>query len=205
MGSSGGSASQAQQQADQAERERQQQIAAATGQINSIFDSPGRQAQYDKITSDTTQYYTDELNRQKAINDRKLKFALARSGLGGSSVQADESQKLGEDYLKGVIEASRRGQSAGASLRAADEQTRTNLIGMAQAGLDATTASTQATNQLRNNLLSSQSDATANQLGDMFGDLSSIYDASKQAADYRRGLRDYSQFGSPYYKPLYGY
>lgn len=202
MGSSGNNA---QREADQAERERQAQIAASTGAINRIYDDPARQAQYDKLAQDTTAFYTQDLDRQKADNDRKLKFALARSGQVGGSVQVDQSRKLGEDYLRGVVEASRRGQAAGANLRGADEQSRLNLLGMAQTGLDATTASQRAASTLQGNLQAGMADSTANGLGDMFGSVSDIYRKSEENAGYLRSLRDYNQSGSgAFYRPLYG-
>jgi hypothetical protein len=198
MGSSGGN--NAQRQAEQNEAERQRQIAAATGQINSIFDSPDRQAQYEKLGADTTKYYTDQLNDQKEKADRQLKFSLARGGQVGGSLQVDQTKTLGDDYLKGVIEASRRGQSAAADLRSADEQTRMNLIAAAQAGADATTSGSQAASAMRANLESSQAGSTANALGDFFGDFSDIYRKSQD----NKALRDQYKNGLSLYSPMYG-
>ena len=199
----GGGSNNSQREAEAAERERQARIAQSTGAINAIYDSPERQAQYDRLASDTTTFYRSDLDRQKEVNDRKLKFALARGGQIGGSVQVDQSTRLGEDYLKGVVEASRRGQAAGANLRGMDEQARLNLIAMAQTGLDATTASARAANSLRSNLEAGKAESTASSLGDMFGSFGDIYQRSQQQAEYKRGLRDYSP-GSAYYKPLYG-
>lgn len=204
MGSSGGSSNRAQQQAEENERERQAQIAASTASVNRIFDDPSRQGQYDRLAADTTAYYTQDLDRQKAENDRRLTFALARGGQVGGSVQADQSQRMGEDYLRGIVEASRRGQAAGADLRNADEQARMNLLAATQAGLDATTGMSRATSTLQSNLQASRAAATAGELGNMFGTFGDIYNQSRQQAEYLRGLRDYSQGGSAYYKPLYG-
>lgn len=200
----GGGSNNSQKEAQRAEEERQRQISQSTASINAIYDSPDRQAQYDRLAADTTAFYRTDLDRQKAINDRKLKFALARSGQVGGSVQAFQGQQLGEDYLRGVVEASRRGQAAAANLRGADEQSRMNLIAMAQSGLDATTAGQRAASTLRSNLEGSMADSRANALGDMFGDFGDVYQRSQQAAEYRRGLRDYAQGGSAYYKPIYG-
>ncbi|MGH8173940.1 MAG: hypothetical protein ACREPX_12425 [Rhodanobacteraceae bacterium] len=202
MGGGSGSSDRAQREADAAEAERQQQIAASTGAINAIYNDPKRQAQYDKLTSDTQKFYLTDLDKQKATNDRKLKFALARNGTIGGSVQTDQSRHLGEDYMRGVVEASRRAQSAGADLRSADEQSRMQLIGMASAGLDATTASGQATRSLQNDLLSSQAGATAGGLGDMFGDLSDIYRKSEDQKALRAGQK-YAY--NTTYQPIYGY
>jgi hypothetical protein len=199
MGGSGGN-NDAQRQAEQNEAERQRQIAASTGQINAIFDSPERQAQYAKLGADTTKYFTDQLNEQKVNADRNLKFALARGGQIGGSVQIDQTKQLGNDYLKGIIEATRRGNSAAANLRSADESTRMNLIAAAQAGLDATTGASNAASSLRSNLEGAQADATANSLGDLFGDVSSIYKKSQDDKAYRQQYKN----GLSLYSPMYG-
>lgn len=196
----GGGSNNAQQQAEQNERERQAQIASSTASINRIFDDPARQAQYDKLAGDTTAYYTGDLNRQNEVAGRQLKFALARSGNFGGSLQADQGQKLGEDYQKGLIEASRRGQAAGADLRASDETTRMNLIAAAQAGLDATTAGSRAASSLRSNLQSSQAGATANQLGDAFSNFSDLWRRSQDDKQYRTQFKN----GMSLYSPMYG-
>lgn len=196
----GGGSNNAQEQADRNERERQAQIASSTASINRIFDDPARQAQYDKLTADTTQFYTDDLNQQNEDAQRKLKFALARSGNTGGSLQVSQGQRLGEDYEKGLIEASRRGQAAGASLRSSDEQTRSNLIAAAQAGLDATTAGSQAASSLRANLDSSRADATANMLGDSFANFADLWRKSQDDKAYRQQFRN----GLSLYSPMYG-
>ena len=198
----GSSSNNAQKEADRSEKERQAQISQSTGAINAIYDDPSRQAQYDKLSSDTTAFYTGDLDRQKAINDRKLKFALARSGQTGGSVQADQSQTLGEDYLRGVVEAQRRGSAAGANLRGADEQSRSNLIAMAQTGLDATTSGARAASSLRSNLESSMADSTSNQLGDMFGQFGDIYRRSEDRKELQKGQR-YAY--NTVYQPMFGY
>src|SRR5690242_6662878 len=149
MGGGGGNA---QQQAQEQEAERQRQIAATSAQINALFNDPSRQAQYNQLASDTTKYYTDDLNRQNAIAGRKLKFALARSGLIGGSQQAAEGQQLSDDYTKGLLTASRKGQGAAADLRSADEATRMQLLGMAESGADMSTLSSNATSSLLSNL-----------------------------------------------------
>src|SRR6185436_12160507 len=112
----GSSSNSAQKQADKNEKERQAQIAQSTTAINSAFAD--RAPSYDKLAADTTTFYTNDLNKQKQLADRRNKFALASSGQIGGSLQADTTRHTGEDYLKGVVEAQRRGSSAGANLRA---------------------------------------------------------------------------------------
>ena len=184
----GGGSNKAQQQAAADDAKKQADIDAAIAGINKIYDSPDRQKQYDQLGADTTKYYTDDVNKQEAINARKLKFAMARSGLAGSSEQAYQGGQLGQAYEKALIAASRQGQSAEANLKAQDEQQRQNLIGMAEAGLDAGTAANQATRGLQNNLLSANASSTADSLGNMFGDFSSMYQNSQDAKQARSGL-----------------
>lgn len=198
----GGGSNKAQQQAAADNAKKQADIDAAISGINKIYDSPDRQKQYDQLGADTTKYYTDDVNRQEAINARKLKFAMARSGLAGGSEQAYQGQQLGQAYDKAIIAATRQGQSAEANLRAQDEQQRQNLINMAEAGLDAGTAANEATNSLRNNLLSANASSTADSLGNMFGDFSSMYQQSQDQKAARQGAL--YGYGSVFSSPMYG-
>lgn len=198
----GGGSNKAQQQAAADNAKKQADIDAAISGINKIYDSPDRQKQYDQLGADTTKYYTDDVNQQEAINARKLKFALARSGLAGGSEQAYQGQQLGQAYDKAIIAATRQGQSAEANLRSQDEQQRQNLINMAEAGLDAGTASNEATNSLRNNLLSANASSTADSLGNMFGDFSSMYQQSQDQKAARQGAL--YGYGSVFSSPMYG-
>jgi hypothetical protein len=194
----GGGGDKAQKQAAADDAKRQADIDASIAGINKIYDSPDRQKQYDQLTADTTKYYTDDVNRQEAVEARKQKFALARSGLIGGSEQAYQGKVLGQDYDKALIAATRKGNEAGANLRSSDESTRQNLIGMAEAGLDAGTAANQATRSLQGNLLNSESSAQADSLGNLFGDLSSSYQTSQDNKAARAGqLYGFSLFNSP--------
>jgi hypothetical protein len=198
----GGGNDKASKQAEQNERERQAKINDSVSRINAIFNDPSRQGQYDQLAGDTTAFLTGDIDRQKAVADRQLKFAMARNGQAGGSVQVDQNKRMGEDYLRAVIEAQRRGNAAGADLRAADEQSRGNLLGMAQAGLDATTAASQSANLLRNNLLSGKATSTAGGMADVFGGFADVYTKSQEAKGLRRGqLYDYRTT----YQPGFGY
>lgn len=185
MGSGG--SDKATKQATANEAQTKAQIAQATSGINAIYDNPSRTAEYDKLGADTTKFYTQDVNDQNAIAERKLKFSLARSGQAGGSVQADEGAMLGKDYDKAIIEAQRKGNSAESNLKSADESSRMNLLAMAQSGLDAGTATSQATSSLQNNLLSGEASSTADSLSSMFGDLGSVYQNSEDQKAARAG------------------
>jgi hypothetical protein len=197
----GGGSSSAQRQADQNEAERQRQIKQSEASINAIFDSPDRQAQYTKLGSDTSQFFQNDLDKQQTIAARNLKFSLGRSGNAGGSLQIGQGKQLGEDYLRGTVEATRRGNAAAAGLRGSDESTRQALIAAAMGGLDATTASQQASSALRANAEGASADATGNAFANMFGDLSQVYNNSLDAKQARLG----SKYGyGALYQPLYG-
>lgn len=182
-----GSSNSAQKQAAADEAKKQADISAAITGINQIYDDPSRQNQYNQLATDTTKYYTDDVNRQEAVAARKQKFALARQGLSGGSEQAYQGKVLGQDYTQAIIDATRKGQQAKASLQAADESSRENMIAMAEAGLSAGDASNQATRSLQTNLLSNQGSATADSLGNVFGDLASSYQQSQDIKAARQG------------------
>lgn len=193
----GSGSNNAQQQAQQAEAQRQAQISATVGAINSAYGNPQRQQQIQDFVQAMRSYYGNDLDRQKAINDRELKFALARNGQTGGSTQIDQQRTAGEMFQRGVLDAEQRAQGAGAQLAGQDQQTKLNLIGMAQSGLDAGTAAQQAAEAMRTSLQSEQGTAKAQGLGDIFGTMATLYDRSRQAKQYRDTL------GAPLYQPNY--
>jgi hypothetical protein len=184
---SGGSSNSSQRAAEQAERERQARISASVGRINSAYDNPARAAQIQDFLGATRQFYMDDLNRQKGDTDRNLKFAMARSGLSGGSVAIDNAKQVGKDYLRGVVEADRQAQSSAADLRAQDEQSRLNLISLAQQGMDATTANSRSLSALQNNLQAGRATATAQGIGSAFSGFADLYRRSQEEAARRRG------------------
>lgn len=197
----GGGSDKAQKQAQAAEDERQRQIKASTAAINSIFTDPSRQAQYDDITKATTDFYTGDVNRQHDVEARQLLFALARSGQAGGSEGAYKNKVLGQDYVRGLNTAAQKGYQAGASLRQADEDSRAQLLALAQSGVDATTASDQATRSLQSNLMANKGSATANSIGDLFGDLGDFIQQSNAQKQAKQGYL--YGYGSVY-QPMYG-
>ena len=188
MGAS--SSSKATNQAKQAEGMRQENINRSVGQINQIYGSPQREADINDFLGATRSFYGNELERQKGSADRSLKFAMARSGLTGGSASVDANRTLGENYQQGILNADRLAQSAASDLRSADEQSRMNLISLAQSGADTTTGAAQAASALRTNLGGANAQLKADALGNVFGGLANIYTKSQETAAERRGNRD---------------
>jgi hypothetical protein len=199
MGSPGNSA---QREAQRAEAERQARIASTTKQINSAYDAPGRQAQYDDFLKAVRQNYTDDATRQKQVADRGLKFSLARGGLTGGSAAVDANRRSGEEFQRGILQAEDLAQGALGDLKMSDEQSRLQLIQMAQSGLDSATAAQRANASIAAGAQTAMSDAKAKGLGDVFGSTIKTIGAQQEAAAQRRGQT--SAVGSLYGNATWG-
>lgn len=182
-----GSSNRAVKQAKRQERERQAAIDLGTGRVNAIYDAPDRVGQRDDFIAALRAQYGDQLDRQKAVADRRLRFALARNGLTGGSAAVDANRTLGEDYMAGLVDAENRAQGAGAALMAQDEESRLALLQLVQSGMDAATAGSRAQSALRTNLERSRTGALTDSLGDVFGNTATIYKRQEEGAERRRG------------------
>jgi len=196
----GNSARRAQREAQRSEDDRRAQIANTTENINRIFDAPERQKQVGDYVNAIRTQYTDDANRQRAVADRNLRFSLARSGLAGGSADADARRGLGEEFARGTLQAEDKAQRAGADLRAQDEQQRNNLIGLAQSGLDATTAAQRANAAVADSAQRARSASIGDGLGDIFVNTAGLYKQQQEAAARRAGTLAPvgSLYGNPY-------
>lgn len=186
MGSDGG-ARRAQHAAEQAERERQARIASTISSIDQVFSSPERQGQYDQFLTALRDFYGADATRQRDVADRERRFAMARSGLTGGSADTDSRLTLGDEFQRAILGAEDQAQAALGDLRAQDEATRTQLTQLAQAGLDATTATRRAGEAMQQSAAAMQSNARSRGLGDMFGTTLGAVERSRNAAAMRRG------------------
>jgi hypothetical protein len=186
----GGGSDKARKAAEEAEAQRRAEIDAANRRIDEIFGSPQREADILDLEGATRQFLQDDLDRKKGDTDRGLKFALARSGLSKGSVDADLNSRLGDDYLRAILEVERRTKTAGATLRAEDQQTKNALFSQVLGGLDATTAASQANSALQQNIALTKSQALQQGIGDMFGDFTNIFKSSVEGKADRRAQFD---------------
>lgn len=190
-------------EAAKAEAERMAAIRQAQNSVNAVFDSDARKADIADYVAATRAQLNDDLLRQKADSDRELKFALARGGLSGGSTEVDQRRRFGEAFARGLLDVERKAQGAGASIEAADNEARARLMGMATQGLDATTATSQAWANARNNLQAGASERSVGMLGDAFSQFKTFYDRSREAADRRRADAMFaSYYGSQ--RPTFG-
>jgi hypothetical protein len=198
----GGGGNKAGDEANRLERERQARIASTIASVNQVFDNPGRQGEIADYGNAMRQFYSEDLNRQKAETDRELRFALARGGLVGGSAQVDQQRRFGEQYARGLLDVERRSAGAMADLTAADQDARARFIGLANQGLDATTGASQAASAMRATIDSSRAGAMQQGVGDAFGTFKKFYEDSKSAAVRRRA--DYNSIGL-YQTPGFNY
>jgi hypothetical protein len=188
MGSSGGSAS---REAERAEEERRRQIRETQGKIEAIFSSPERERGIQEFIGATRGTLQQRLNRDKADNDRKLKFALARSGQAGGSTGIDQNQNLSEAFLEATIEAERRAQGAGARLRDSDQESKLALFNQALGGLDLTTAASNANAALSTNIGLARGDNSLSNFDSFFGQFADLFKQSREAAGRREQQNEF--------------
>jgi hypothetical protein len=192
-GGSNGSATKAAQE----ESWRQNNINQAVDQINQIYGGASRQADINDFLGASRTFYTNELEKQKGVADRSLKFAMARNGLTGGTASIDANRTLGENYQSGILSADRLAQQAAADLRTADDNSRMNLISQASTGMGLTSGAQQAAQAMQANLQSSRGGMKADALGDVFGGLATVYNNSQKMAEERRGSRAYGLLYQP--------
>lgn len=193
-----GPSNDASQAAQQQQQQQQQDIQQGTNQVQAIFSDPARTSQYDELAKATTDYYTNQLNEQQKQANRKLLFSLAQNGQIGGSVQADQNAQLGKEYDQGVLQATQLGQQAKAGLQASDTQEQANLIAAVQGGESGTQAATQAAEAMQSGLQTAQANAQTQALGNVFGDISTLYQNTQNANANRNGyLYGYGSVYSP--------
>ena len=116
-----------------------------------------------------------EVDRQATEAERFNRFGLARSGLLGGSVNVDSVADLDRRTNEGLMRAGGIADQASADLKTADERTRSNLISLAQSGIDTGTAAQQALKGLEVNAANASSARAGSTVGGLFNDLSQAY------------------------------
>lgn len=188
----GGGGNQASQAAERSEQQRQADIARSVGAINQAYNNPERAKQIEDYRLATQQLLQQDLDREKAGADRNTRFAMARLGLSGGSADVDQNKNIAETYQRGVLDAVRQAQGAAAQLQGSDQQSRQNLIALAQSGVDATTSAQQANESLRVNLANARSQVAPSAANQAFAGFADIYRASQE----QRGRNDAKRSGA---------
>lgn len=191
MGSPSNNAS---RDANRAEEARLAQQRATQGRIDAAFDAPGRAAEIQEMVRALREFKLTDLNDQKLVADRQLKFALARKGQVGGSTQVDRQKQLGKDYQRGVLDIDRQAAGAGAQVQAADADARARLHSLATTGIDATSGASQAAHAMRASLEGARAEAGAAGANQFFGNVADFARRAREESDRRRGL-EASGFG----------
>lgn len=176
--------------ADEAQAAEQARLAAiqqTQAAVNGVFNSPTRAADIADFVAATKDFYGRDLDEQKDYNDRQLRFALARGGQIGGSLQLDKQAEFGRDYGKALLGIDQKARGAGANLEAQDQDARARLIALATSGMDATTGAQQAAAAMRSSLEGQKAASQVQGLGDMFANFTKFYQDSRDAAERRRG------------------
>lgn len=171
-----------------AELDRQNRISTNIGLINSAFDRPGRKREIGNFMQALRSYYGDDVARQKRTAARGLKFALARAGQTGGSLDIDQHRTLGEEFEDAALAAEGRVQEEGANLQAADERERANLIAQARGGMGLTTSLRRAQSSLESNLGAATTAARGQSLGDLFTATTDTIRNQAERRERRRGF-----------------
>jgi hypothetical protein len=112
-----------------------------TSLIDSSFITPGREQQTQDFMGALRAQLGDTTNRAFADTSRQKRFATARAGLTGGSVDINRQKRTLEDLFKRRISDESQVQDAGQGLRTQDLATRQSLInsayGTADVGQDA--------------------------------------------------------------------
>jgi hypothetical protein len=185
-----------QREAQRAEEQRRANVLAGQQGVERIFGTPQREAQIQDAVGATRDFLQKDLDKQNTRAQLQSKFALARGGTTGGSLDVDTNRALSESYLRGVTEAERRAQAAGASLRQADQSAKLNLFGMIQSGLDQTTAARNAGEAMRSNIDSARAQSMQQGVGNVFEQFGDIYKRSRETK--AKNDAEKFQYGSYY-------
>lgn len=188
----GGNAS---NQAEEMERQRQATIAKNVEDINSAFS--GREGQYADFIGARRKQYGDELGRQQKTAARNTKFALARGGLTGGSASVDAGKRLAEELNLGTLAAENKASGELAALKSADENSRNQMIALAQSGASIGSGASQTAASLRANIDSARTANVAEGLGNVFGGAADAYKTMQEQSAIRKGLRYSSLYAQP--------
>lgn len=170
----------------------------ATNSINAAFAN--RAPQYSQFLNATQGQYQQQLAQQNAVATRNLKFALARGGQTGGSLATDQGAELGREQSAGTLQAQQKAEGALSGLESQDNSQRLQLIGEAGSGANLTTGAQQAAQAMQASLGAAQTSANANNLGDVFGNISNSINQINNAKQTLAGVKSanaYTAAGTP--------
>lgn len=154
-----------------------------------------REQGYQRVHDNTMGIYNEDISRNHGDASRAMRFGLARSGLAGGSVDADEMGNLANAFARSVATANRQADSQVAGLRSNDEMTRADLISRINAGLDADSAASMAANRAGANY-SKEISQPAVPLDNLFSGLAGFWNNYQQGIGAYQGRQYQPSAGS---------
>ncbi len=185
--------------AAQREAERQARIAAGTAAVNRLFGigddaaKAQREQLYSTVGTDTRNYFSNQLEEDRAAARRALDFQKARMGVAGSSQGIDMDNEFQKRYDRGLLDIGNRADTAASGMRTSDEQARLGLISKITAGLDQGSAVNSALSQLQTNSENARNQAMAGRMANVFSDLISGFNNGQTQAGIDAARRQYQQ------------
>lgn len=182
------------------ETERQARIKSATDEINRIFNNQGgdpannRDTMYQDQRKAVYDLNTNEVNRQAGEAERVNRFGLARSGLLGGSADIDANAELNRRTNEGLLRSGGIADQASADLKVQDERTRSNLLSMAQSGIDTGSASTMALEGLKANAANAAAARGGSTIGSLFNDMAQAYLVNQGVVGKASNANPYAQW-----------
>ena len=138
-------------------------------------NAAARDAGYEQIRSSNMAIMNEDINRNRNDAARMLKFGLSRAGLSGGSVDIDENRNLTDANQRSIIQANQLSDNQVQQVRAKDESDYATAIQKIDAGLDADTAITTATQAVKNNRDQAISDPTSSSLNNLFASIGNAW------------------------------
>lgn len=156
-----------------------------------------RDALYQTTANNAFDLNKSTLDRDHGVAQRQNKFQLFRQGLAGGSVDADQNALLGEATDRATLNVRNAADTVGNDFRAADEQTRLDILRQISGGLDANSA---IQSGIRGMQLSSDraNQASRTDIGSgLLDDAGLLYQSKEKAAGMKAGMDWYSKMYSP--------
>lgn len=166
-------------------------LAAKTAELAGV--KAQRESNYETAGQDILNFKTPQLDKQREKAERNLRFQLARTGQTGGSLAQDQKYELNDNYSRGLADLTNQKEAAVNTARAADEQTRIDLINRIRSGMDQASAVASANAQTTSNIDSARDSALGQSLQDYFSGMGYLYGQNQQQQAYNNRLKQLTQ------------
>lgn len=161
-----------------------------------------RNASYDKVRQSNLGLMMNDIARNRADTTRNVGFGLQRNGLFGGSVDVDTHRDITDANQRSVIQANQLADNQVAQMRSNDESTRADLISRINAGLDADSAATTATQRMLNNRQEALTTNPSGALNNLFAGIGSAWNgyqfangAANPYGNMQKSVNNNSRYG----------